>query len=353
LTLILERAGEWFLRSGIQEPGGGVARFYRSDLSRNARISTEITGYSVSFLVYAYQRTANLGFLEGALCAARFLTRHAWNPDLRLFPFELSSHLAYFFDSGIIARGLLAVWRATQDSEFLEVAVAAGRGMLESFGSTASPAPILSLPSRVPLPCEPRWSASPGCYQLKSAMVWQDLYEVTGDLAFRDAYETALARALRDHESFLPGETHQERVMDRLHAYSYFLEGLLPCAGRAECRAVLHAGIPRLADHLQVIEPAFARSDVYAQLLRIRLFASACGVATLDATAAAAEAAASERFQFDSSDQRFQGGFGFGIKAGEMMPFVNPVSTAFCAQALDLWSQWRAGCSSFDRRFLV
>ncbi len=34
-----------------------------------------------------------------------------------------------------------------------------------------------------------------------------------------------------------------------------------------------------------------------------------------------------------------RGGFWFGKKDGEMLPFMNPVSTAFCAQALALWDQ--------------
>jgi hypothetical protein len=49
-----ERAAGWFLNSGIQEASGGVARYYRSDTRRNARISTEITGYAVSTFVYLH-----------------------------------------------------------------------------------------------------------------------------------------------------------------------------------------------------------------------------------------------------------------------------------------------------------
>ncbi len=330
---VLERAGEWFLRSGIQDPNGGVARYYRSDLGRNAPISNEITGYAVSFLVYVHQRTREAKYLEAAVRAARYLTRTAWNPELQLFPFEPGSSLAYFFDSGIIVRGLLAAWRATQEPEFLDVTIAAGHGM-KQFGVEDELAPILSLSSRQPLPYEPRWSASPGCYQLKAAMAWHDLFEVTRDPAFSTAYNSALAAALREHDSFLPGDPRPERVMDRLHAYAYFLEGLLPVAERPECRGALLTGIGRMASHLREIAPTFVRSDVYGQLLRIRLFA---------AEGAEEEAAGAVSFQLDS------GGFGFGRQAGKAMPFVNPVSTAFCAQAIDMWRERPA----LDRRALV
>ena len=54
----LSRAGRWFLESGIQDDSGGVARYYRSDVGRNAGVSTEITGYAVSALVYLYRAPA-------------------------------------------------------------------------------------------------------------------------------------------------------------------------------------------------------------------------------------------------------------------------------------------------------
>ena len=44
-----------------------------------------------------------------------FLTSVAWDARLRVFPFECSERpLAYFFDSGIIIRGLLSLWRVTR-----------------------------------------------------------------------------------------------------------------------------------------------------------------------------------------------------------------------------------------------
>ena len=66
LPPLIERAGEWFLRSGIQDPNGGVARFYRTDLQHNAPVSTEITGYALSTLVW-------MGHLDRARTTADFL----------------------------------------------------------------------------------------------------------------------------------------------------------------------------------------------------------------------------------------------------------------------------------------
>ena len=139
------------------------------------------------------------------------------------------------------------------------------------FRDQAAIHPILALPEKRPLAWEPRWSASPGCYQLKSAMAWHELFEVTGESAFQRGYESALEAALENDREFLPGDSDPQRVMDRLHAYAYFLEGLLPVLDRPECAAAFRNGVDRAARYLREIAPVFARSDVYAQLLRVRL----------------------------------------------------------------------------------
>jgi len=332
---LIEAAGRWFLHSGIQEASGGVARYYRSDLGQNARVSTEITGYAVSTLLFLHERTGDAAYLEAGLRAARFLTRVAWDEKLSTFPFELADgpRFAYFFDCGIIARGLLAAWRVTQEAEFRDIAIAAGRAMLADFQSDQGIHPILALPDKRPLGWEPRWSARPGCYQLKSAMAWQELFEVTGEREFQCAYESALGAALENDPEFLPGDPDPQRIMDRLHAYEYFLEGLLPVLDRPECAAAFGNGVTRAARLLREIAPTFARSDVYAQLLRARLL----GTAPLDEIAAAHEAEEARGFQTPS------GGFLFGRKNGAALPFVNPVSTAFCVQALALWDDHGSG----------
>jgi hypothetical protein len=120
--------------------------------------------------------------------------------------------------------------------------------------------------------------------------------------------------------------------MDRLHAFSYFLEGLLPqAASDPRCAEALAEGIAFAAHHLREIAPDFARSDVFAQLLRARLYADQAGVVPLDRDAAEWEAGQLAAFQ------RADGGYWFGRKAGEWLPFSNPVSTAFAAQALESW----------------
>ena len=356
-NLSLDRAGCWYVKSGIQEPAGGVARYYLADAGRNALVSTEITGYAVSALVYLYQKRGDQSFLEAAIRAARFVLDRAWNPRLKTFPFEYSANgsqpqaLTYFFDSGIIVRGLLTLWRTTADESLLACAREAGHSMLADFAREDEIHPILSLPAKQPLPYTRQWSRSPGCYQLKSALAWHELSQVTGETAFSASFERALLLALDSKDQFLPAET-PEKTMDRLHAYSYFLEALLPHSARPECRNALEEGINRVSGYLRQIAPAFARSDVYAQLLRVRLYAANLAGLPLNEIEAAEEAASIGTFQCQSGDARMNGGFYFGRKNGAMLPFVNPVSTAFCLQALDMWQE-RGQDLRLDPRSLI
>lgn len=348
---LVQASGRWFLHSGIQEASGGIARYYRSDLGQNARVSTEITGYAVSTLLFLYERTGDPSYLDAGLRAARFLTRVAWDAQLGTFPFELANSaggpaLAYFFDCGIIARGLLCAWRVTGETEFRDTAVAAGRAMLTDFQAGPAIHPILALPEKRPRAWEPRWSASPGCYQLKSAMAWHELFEATGGREFLCGYEAALQAALANDAAFLAADSDPARIMDRLHAYAYFLEGLLPVLDRPECARAFRDGVDRASRLLREIAPVFARSDVYAQLLRARLLGAAHGALPLDENSAAHEAERAASFQIASDDPRVGGGFLFGRKEGEALPFVNPVSTAFCLQALALWEDRLAHLST-------
>jgi hypothetical protein len=340
LGTILEDAGRWFLGSGIRAAGGGVARYYRSDLEKNVPVSNEITGYTVSTFSYLHAITGDPVYRDAAMGSARFLANVAWDAEAHTFPFEIASNLAYFFDVGIIVRGL----RSTGADEFCERARDGALALAFDFIGDGAFHPIIQLPDKQPLPYERQWSRSPGCYQLKSAVAWLGIGDEHGARMFNSALESAL----RTHESFLPGDADRSRVMDRLHPYLYFLEALLFVAARDECAAVLSSGIDRVAGLLREIAPEFERSDVCAQLLRVRLAAHYMGAVSLNENAASEEAQRVAGYQARSEDARVDGGFWFGRRGGEIMPYVNPVSTAFSLQALALWEQHRAGNWRFE-----
>jgi UDP-N-acetylglucosamine 2-epimerase (non-hydrolysing) len=358
-TSFVDRAGRWFLDSGIQETSGGVARYYRADLERNHRISTEITGYTAGILVYLHAVTRNPKYLSRAVEAARFLARIAWDPSLRTFPFEFdeeseAEELSYFFDCGVIIRGLLSVWRATGNHEFFSVAHACARAVIGDFMDRDTRVhPILRLPEKLPLAYNERWSHSPGCYQLKSAMACYEMFEETGEEQFQLFYSRLLEFALHTHAPFLQVNSDSHCTVDRLHAYCYFLEGLLPSLKDSRCVAALAGGIAQVTELTRQIGPSFERSDVYAQLLRLRLLAATHGVVSLDRSRAQSEAEKLTQFHIESTDQRTNGGLYFGRKGEQLVPHVNPVSTAFAIQALGMWRDYQAGQLQICRHMVI
>jgi hypothetical protein len=341
-TRVRQAAGEWFLNSGIQESNGGAARYYFSDRQQNAPLTTEITAYYASALTCLSKQHSEGRYLGAAIDAATYLVE-AWDPECSAMPFEReteSTRYSYFFDNGIIVRGLLAVWRACGNEEFLATAVECGDSMMRDFVDGKNFSPILELPGKTPLPYEAaRWSRSPGCYQLKAALGWYELWQITKNERYLAAYRQLLNASVASHGSFLPGCDTDTPVVDRLHAYSYFLEGLLPVSGETACSEAMAEGIDRLAGFVRILAPLFLRSDAVAQLLRVRLFADQYGVLPLDEEAAQEEISMLKSFQSDDPDPRLTGGFWFGKKNGKMLPFMNPVSTAFCYQALEMWKQ--------------
>jgi hypothetical protein len=65
----------------------------------------------------------------------------------------------------------------------------------------------------------------------------------------------------------------------------------------------------------------------------------------LDQANADEEAAAIPAFQYSGEELRLRGGFSFGRKDGSLMPFANPVSTAFSLQALHWFGAHRSGAA--------
>ena len=58
-------------------------------------------------------------------------------------------------------------------------------------------------------------------------------------------------------------------------------------------------------------------------------------------------------FQAADADPRMNGGYWFGRKRAEPLPFINPVSAAFATQALELWETSRAGGAQAHRHLLI
>jgi len=352
-----ERAARWLLRSEIQEASGGFARFRCRDTGSDAAVSTEITAYAVSALLWLYRTTGDCDCLSAASRAGAFLASRAWDKQSGCFLYELpergASARAYFFDTGIVARAFLALWRTCGDPAHLELARSAAGSMTSHFPNGRGFHAILEVPTRRPADPNGRWSQSPGCYQLKAALAWRELSEQDDHPGHGSTFARTLQFALDDAAVFPLREPQRERMMDRLHAYCYYLEGLLGAARDPGAAGALARGIDRAAALFAQLSPDVERCDVSAQLLRLRVFAAALGIARMNESAAQAEAARISQYQIADTDPRSDGGFCFGRKGDEFLPHINPATTIFCLQALEFWRRYREGTFDPDWRALV
>ena len=350
----------WLAHSGIQTASGGVSRYFAGDRGQYRGISTEITGYCIQAYL-SLPLPGEPGLLSHALRAGQFLCYDAGDPQAGLFPFEVPltgfppSDTAYFFDCGIIMRALLALWNTTADPLYLERAERCGAALMGQMSRVdGSFFPVCDLRSGAPSCGEDRWSLESGVYQLKTGLAFMELAEAISSTMFSKTAEELLNWSLRHRELFLPGASEPERVADRLHAYCYFLEGLLPFLKRRfDCAQVLQAGITRVEKLALETRRALERSDVTAQLLRLRLLADYSGVMELDQSAASWEAESLPAFQLFTSDPRTNGAFSFGRREGHLLPHANPASTIFCLQALRMWQDYQDGVLRTTWRELI
>ncbi len=253
-------AAEWLAHSGIQEPDGGVHRWYNALEDYYAPTTTELTGYTIGALslVGGYEKAIEKG--------VNFLAR-AWNPVVRLMPYELDSPWSYRFDTAIIARSLKT---AGYGSTSLY------RRCVESLDCFTGDSVVIRFDGGVKMPA-PRWSTLPGPHQLKTCLVWHD------ERPEWDHEAEAKRVGLSVGPFILCSNGNLRDHIDRLHPYCYYLEGLLPLFEKVRLR--LDCGIDFVAHRQGVI----TRSDVLAQLLRIRIYCAERGIIPLDFTQAANE----------------------------------------------------------------
>jgi len=340
----------WLLTSGIQDESGGVARYYLTDDRSYRSVSTVTTGYYISAMLKANE-TGEAEPLEHALKSGRFLVEQAFDSNLELFPVDIgvngeqSTMEARFFDCTIAARALLHLWQATGDQVFLDHAERCGVALRTRMSRVdGSFFPLLDLRSGEPGSGTDSWSVKAEVYQLKSSLAFLELSDATGNREFNTSTELMLSWCLKTHDGFVRGDDDPEEVMEQLHAYCYFLEGLLPVAAEdMKASNALQRGVLDVENRMREVAASYQRCDVVAQLLRLRLYADRIGIMELDSGEAEKEALLIEQFQHQSTDPKVDGGFAFARRDGQLTPHVNPATTAVAVQALAMWEQAEDG----------
>ena len=298
----------------------------------------------------AHRRSAVPG--AGGYAAARFLSRAAWDRAWPTMPFEIDpAALSLFLRlRHRRARPALGVARHAAEAEFLDTrrchrAQSWSRDFAAPDGGFH---PVLALPDKHPPGTRTRCAGRglPGCYQLKAAHGVVGPAEATG--------EARLPQALRARAGVCPWQPapascpaiRSAPKRDGSPARVSLFPGRSAAARRANRAAA--ARFPRASAAwpalLGEIAPEFERSDVYAQLLRMRLL---CRPGRRGAAGPRRRAMRSverlEEFQVADDGQPRAAASVSGASRRAGCPIVNPVSTAFALQALALWDGCRTG----------
>jgi hypothetical protein len=340
----------WLLTSGVQDESGGVARDYLVDEHSYGSLATAATGFYISAMLKANE-SSEPEPIEHAKRAGRFLVERAFDSNLELFLVEVGPEgseprlEARFLDCCIAARALLHLWQATGEHVFLDHAERCGVALRTRMSRVdGSFFPLLDLQNDQPSAGTGSWAVKAEVYQLKSALAFLELSDATGNREFNTSTEKMLSWCLKTYEGFVRPDDDPEKVVDQLHAYCYFLEGLLPIASEdMKASNALQRGVLEVENRMREIAGGYQRCDVVAQLLRLRLYADRIGIMELDAGEAEKEALLIEQFQHQSTDPKVDGGFAFARRNGQAMPQVNPATTAVALQALAMWEQAEDG----------
>ena len=340
----------WLAISGIQDQSGGVSEGFRTDTRDYSLISSTATGYYIAAQLWS-QRFSRGALPATASRAGGFLVERAFDMSSEMFPQRFGddnderTRLAYFFDCTVVVRALVQLWDATKNPAFLDCAQRCGLA-LHSRMPTVDGAffPIYDLKSDRAYAEAGSWKVEMNVPQLKGALALLELYKATGRGEFEHDAEALRKWCLKRHESSLPGDGDDTRIAERLHAYCLFLEGLLPgVALDAESGRVLQFGLLRVENFLDEFGPELQRSDVIAQLLRLRLYADKLGLMELDYKRADQEAAHLIKFQTQSSDPKTDGAFTLFRRTEKSSPALDLTATVFALQALEMWEQAEEG----------
>lgn len=350
----------WLSISGIQHESGGVSGFFNTDTRGYLPVSTPATAHYVDSQLWSRRFTR--GVLPApAVRAGQFLVEHVFDSARELFAAapkgteDESVGLAYFVDCGVALRSLVHLSDATNDQGYLEYAERCGLAM-HSRMNTVDGAffPLYDLEADRAYEELGEWSGEMAVPQLKAGLAFLELYKATGRGEFEHDAEALRKWCLKRHESFLGGEVDDVKVVEQLHGYCDFLDGLLPgVALDTDSARVLQFGLLRVENLLDDIGDEYQRCDVMAQLLRLRMYADKLGVMELEYTRAEKEAATIAEFQVQSTDPRTDGGFVHARKRGQNLPQLDPTATALALQALEMWDQTEEGGLRDDWEVLV
>jgi len=237
LSIPFEKVKNWLLFSGLfvnnnnDKNCGAVYSFYNEKKKEFCFLYPEITGYFLSALRFLYDIEKNRNYLEYSKLSANWLVSIYDKYGGIIQGFSLDSakkELIYSFDTAICAKGLLDSFVITGEEKYLEYA----KKMIwyltdEALENDGSVKPYKNLKTNEFEESKDVWYKRKGCFHIKTAIPFIQLYEITND---RRLFENAV-KILNTYSKYQNPDgsfnLHQNDKVINLHTLCYALEGLL------------------------------------------------------------------------------------------------------------------------------
>lgn len=362
---VIKSAKNWLLNSGIQNLDrnssayGSFNAWYDELNQTHSFAFSEITGYSISALLYLNSLSPDSVLLDRARLAADWLLSTAWDSKYGGLQCRYDHSRGTFnnrvcsFDAGMCLTGLANLYRETRDDKYLEGAIKLGDWLVQRMQREDGSFYVRIDTRTGALTDDPtKWSTQSGSYHAKISIGLLNLFDLTKNSVYKKSavkicdwslkLQTPSGRFITNR---LLGDTH-------LHPHCYSAEGLL-CAGlvlgneryiesaAAALRWIVPhilptGGVPRVywSGHFSRRESV----DILSQTIRLWcLLSRVCRIVEEDA---ALERAVNRlcNFKSTSNDKQSRGGFLYGYT--DEMHFVRHVSswgTMFAIQALSMY----------------
>lgn len=304
----MTRAQKWLLDSGIQnltndeKRKGGINGYYDPNSMGYPFLYSEISGYALSLFVHMYIKTGDKIFLERAALTADWLIKQALHErggvrtklyytdkDEANDYYSFRNEKLFAFDSGIVLRGMIDLYKATQRRDYLDVACRIADFLIGmqredgflNYGMYGKTGEILAEDNNM-------WSRQRGSFYTKCMERLVDIYELTGDKKYKDAVirlcDAALSRQTKDGRFISVVETGDTF----LHSHCYSAEGLVYVGEKLNEPRYIEAarkatewifdhqledgGVPQWFDQKSGLFRNYQRCDISAQALRLGIY---------------------------------------------------------------------------------
>ena len=362
-------AGEWILRSGIQNTegarAGGFNAWYDPSEKNYSYVYSEITGYGITTLLYLEELFGDEECLDRAIAAADWLMSEAVHPSGGVKTrdyygemdeadrYSFDSGNIYAFDNGMVLYGAVNLFRRTEDRKYLDFARSIADFMIEKMGRPGGLFfAIFNAGTGATEDAPWRWSSQSGSYHAKLALGFSDLFDATGDKRYRETGAKLCRKCIEFQESSGRFRTSRADNSTHLHPHCYSAEGLLYAGmhfGEEEFIASAvsalrwaldnsrsDGGVPKLFNGKDFLP--YYRSDTLAQVLRLGVILygiGRIGKEYVPALEMLRERLLSYQFQQETPQK---GGFIYGTALdGSEKRHLNSWCTMFALQALIMY----------------